>query len=165
MANSQGIKIRELLENEAREVFKRLLREHSDELLNRFFRHSFIGEMEHIVLPPNERSYYLVSVNERDEALFGINYHSEQNPTISYDICSVARVIKKDSDTVDGWQYLKVLLEQVLIPKCRLNGIKFIGACLESDGGVNAFKELEKGRLPNGCKMKWGTHTVQIIVD
>lgn len=53
----QKIEVRKISEVEAREVFKRLLRDDSDKLLKRFFKDAFQCEFDRIVLPENERSY------------------------------------------------------------------------------------------------------------
>jgi len=90
----QKIEVRKLSEGEAREVFKRLLKDHSDKFLRRFFVDAFQCEFDRIVLPENERSYYIVSVNGLDEALLGIRENNNQ-PQI-WNISSMGRIIEKD---------------------------------------------------------------------
>jgi hypothetical protein len=98
----QKIEVRKLSEGEAREVFNGLLREHS-EFLRRFFRDAFRREFDRIVLPENERSYYIVSVNSTNEALFGIGEISNQLKV--WNISSFGRIIEKDKteNKTEGW--------------------------------------------------------------
>ena len=88
----EKIQVRKIYEGEAREVFKRLLRDHS-EFLRRFFKDAFQCEFDRIVLPENERSYYIALVNGRAETLFGIRENSNQ-PQI-WNISSMGRIIEK----------------------------------------------------------------------
>jgi hypothetical protein len=53
----QNVEVRQIPEGEAREVFKRLLADHSDEFLRRFFRDAFQNEFDRMVLSKNERCY------------------------------------------------------------------------------------------------------------
>ena len=62
------IEVRKISEGEAREVFKQLVIDHSDEFLLRSLRDAFQDEFNRIVLPENEMSYYIVSINGHDEA-------------------------------------------------------------------------------------------------
>jgi hypothetical protein len=165
----QDIKARELSEMEIREVFKRLVTDHSDDFLHRFFRCAFQEEINHFALPANKRSYYMISINGRDEALFGINFRRDVESTQAFNISSFARIIEDDIEPkpASGWQYLGAILEEVLIPKCRENDVNAICANLSSKGGRQAFEELEKGRLPNGCIIEWNKgypKTVNILV-
>jgi hypothetical protein len=141
----QKIKVRKISEGEIREVFKRLLRDHSDEFLRRFFEDAFQCEFDRIVSPENERSYYVVSVNGIHEALFGIRENSSQ-PQI-WNVSSFGRIIEKDKAEGKGWQYLKALLDFAV-----REGVNRINATV-NDAGEKAFKELESnGGLPEN----WG---------
>jgi hypothetical protein len=73
----QKIEVRKLSEGEVGAKFNWLLREHS-EFLRRFFKDAFQCEFDRIVLPEDERSYYIASVNGCAEALFGISENSNQ---------------------------------------------------------------------------------------
>lgn len=144
----QKIEVRKITEVEAREVFKRLLREHSDEFLRRFFKCAFQCEFDRIVLPENERSYYIALVNGCAEALFGISENSNQ-PQI-WNISSMGRIIEKDKGEGEGWQYLKALLYFAIA-----QGVKVINATV-NEAGENAFEELESnGGLPKNWKIEW----------
>jgi hypothetical protein len=137
--------VRKISEVEAREVFKRLLRDYSDELLRRFFKDAFQCEFDRIALPENERSYYIVSVNGRDEFLFGINEKNKQ-PQV-FNISSMGRIIEKDK--TEGWQYLKAILDFAIA-----QGVKVINATV-NDAGEKAFKELESnGGLPKNWEIE-----------
>jgi hypothetical protein len=145
----QKIEVRKLSEGEAREVFKRLLRDHSDELLKRFFRDAFQCEFNCIVLPENERSYHIALVNGCAEALFGISENRNQ-PQI-WNISSFGRIIEKDKteEKTEGWQYLKALLDFAIE-----QGVKEINATV-NDAGRKAFEELESnGGLPKNWEIE-----------
>jgi hypothetical protein len=86
------IEVRKISEAEAREVFKWLLRGHS-EFLRRLFKDAFQCEFDRIVLPENERSYYIVLVNGCPEALFGVRENSNQRQ--AWNISSFGRIIEK----------------------------------------------------------------------
>jgi hypothetical protein len=142
----QKIKVRKISEGEARAKFNLLLREHS-EFLRRFFKDAFQCEFDRIVLPENERSYYIVLVNGCAEALLGISENSNQ-PQI-WNISSFGRIIEKDKteNKTEGWQYLKALLDFAI-----MKGVRRINATV-NDAGENAFKELESNKsLPEN----WG---------
>ncbi len=142
----QKIEVRKISEGEAREVFKRLLIDHSDEFLQRFFRDAFQDEFNHIALPEKERSYSIVSANGCDEALFGIREISDQ-PKV-WNISSMGRIIQKDK--TEEWQYLKAILDFAIE-----RGVKIINATV-NDAGEKAFRELEiNGGLPRNCRMEW----------
>ena len=146
----QEIGVRKISEVEAREVFKRLLRDHSDKLLKRFFKDAFQCEFDRIVLPENERSYYIALVNGCAEALFGISENRNQ-PQI-WNISSFGRIIEKDKteEKTEGWRYLKALLDFAIA-----NGVKIINATV-NEAGEKAFKELESnGGLPKNWRIKW----------
>jgi hypothetical protein len=143
----QKIEVRKITEVEARKVFKRLLREHS-EFLQRFFGDAFQGERDRIVLPENERSYHIALVNGCAEALFGISENSNQ-PQV-WNISSFGRIIKRDKTEMKGWQYLKGLLDFAIS-----RGVKEINATV-NEAGEKAFKELESnGGLPKNCRIEW----------
>ena len=145
----QKIEVRKIFEGGAREVFKRLLRDHSDKLLRRFFKDAFQCEFDRIVLPENERSYYIALVNGCAEALFGIRENSNQ-PQI-WNISSFGRIIEKDKteEKTEGWQYLKALLDYAIS-----RGVEVINATVNS-AGEKAFKELESnGGLPKNWKIE-----------
>jgi hypothetical protein len=140
------IELRKITEVGAREVFKRLVIDHSDKLLKRFFGDAFQCEFDRIVLPENERGYYIVSVNGLDEALLGIREISSQ-PQV-WNISSFGRIIEKDK--TEGWQYLKALLDFAIA-----NGVKVINATV-NEAGEKAFKELESnGGLPKNWKLEY----------
>jgi hypothetical protein len=146
----QEIGVRKISEVEAREVFKRLLRDHSDKLLKRFFKDAFQCEFDRIVLPENERSYYIALVNGCAEALFGISENRKQ-PQI-WNISSFGRIIEKDKteEKTEGWRYLKALLDFAII-----KGVRRIYATV-NDAGEKAFKELENNEgLPKNWRIKW----------
>ncbi len=139
--------MRKIFEGGAREVFKRLLRDHSDKLLKRFFKDAFQCEFDRIVLPENERSYYIALVNGCAEALFGISENRNQ-PQI-WNISSFGRIIEKDKAEGEGWQYLKAILN-FAIPQ----GVKVINATV-NEAGEKAFKELESNKgLPKNWKIE-----------
>lgn len=141
----QEIGVRKLSEGEAREIFKRLLRDHSD-FLRRFFGDAFQCEFDRIVLPENERSYYITLVNGCAEALFGIS--ENRNLPQIWNISSFGRIIKEDK--TEGWQYLKALLDFAII-----KGVRRINATVK-DAGEKAFKELENNEgLPKNCRIEW----------
>jgi hypothetical protein len=145
----QKIEVRKIFEGGAREVFKRLLRDHSDKLLKRFFKDAFQCEFDRIVLPENERSYYIALVNGCAEALFGIRENSNQ-PQI-WNISSMGRIIEKDKteEKTEGWRYLKALLDFAII-----KGVRRINATV-NDAGEKAFKELENnGGLPKNWEIE-----------
>jgi hypothetical protein len=155
----QEIKVRKISEGEAREVFKRLLREHS-EFLRRFFGDAFQCEFDRIVLPENERSYYIALVNGCAEALFGIRENSNQSQ--AWNISSFGRIIEKGK--TEGWQYLKAVLDFAII-----KGVRRINATV-NDAGEKAFKELENNEgLPKNCKIEWSirgnSKGVAILID
>ena len=138
--------MRKISEAEAREVFNSLLREHS-EFLRRFFKDAFQCEFDRITLPENERSYYLVSVNDCDEALFGIREISNQHKI--WNISSMGRHIEKNKAEGKGWQYLKAILDFAI-----MKGVSRINATV-NEAGEKAFKELEKnGDLPENWKIE-----------
>jgi hypothetical protein len=140
----QKNEVRKISEGEAREVFKGLFRDHSDKFLKRFFKEAFQCEFDHIVLPGNERSYYIVSVNGRDEALLGIREISNQ-PEV-WNISSFGRIIGRDK--TEGWQYLKALLDFAIE-----KGVRVINATV-NEAGEKAFKEIERnGGLPKNWKI------------
>jgi hypothetical protein len=148
------IEVRKISEIEAGEVFKRLLRDHSDKFLKRFFKDAFQCEFDRIVLSENERSYYIALVNGCAEALFGISENSNQ-PQI-WNISSFGRIIKKDKaeeragEKAEGWRYLKALLDFAIA-----QGVKVINATV-NDAGDKAFRELEINKgLPKNCKIEW----------
>lgn len=145
----QKIEVRKIFEGGAREVFKQLLRNHSDKLLKRFFKDAFQCEFDRIVLPENERSYYIALVNGCAEALFGISENRNQ-PQI-WNISSFGRIIEKDKteEKTEGWQYLKALLDYAIS-----RGVEVINATVNS-AGEKAFKELESnGGLPKNWKIE-----------
>jgi hypothetical protein len=145
----QEIGVRKISEGEARAKFDWLLREHS-EFLRRFFKDAFHCEFNHIVLPENERSYYVVAVNGYHEALFGIRENSNQ-PKV-WNISSMARIIEKDKTETKGWQYLKAILDFAIA-----QGVERINATI-NDAGEKAFKELEcNGGLPKNWKIEYGS--------
>jgi len=142
----QKIEVRKISEGEAREVFKRLVSDHSDEFLRRLFKDAFQCELNRIVLPENERSYYLVAVGGRDEALFGISENGNQ-PRI-WNISSFGRIIQKDK--TEGWQYLEAILDSAIS-----RGVNIINAVV-NDAGEKAFKQLERNRgLPKNWKIEY----------
>ena len=160
----QKIEVRKIFEGGAREVFKRLLRDHSDKLLKRFFKDAFQCEFDRIVLPENERSYYIALVNGCAEALFGIRENSNK-PQI-WNISSFGRIIEKDKteEKTEGWRYLKALLDFAII-----KGVRRINATVK-DEGEKAFKELENNEgLPKNCIIEWSSKVslkgVTLLID
>ena len=140
--------MRKISEGEARGVFKRLLIDHSDQFLQRFFGDAFQDEFNHIALPEKERSYSIVSANGCDEALFGIREISDQ-PKV-WNICSMGRIIQKDKTEMKGWQYLKEILNFAIE-----RSVKIINATVNG-AGEKAFKELEANEgLPKNCRINW----------
>jgi hypothetical protein len=138
--------VRKISEGEAREIFKRLLREHSDEFLRRFFKDAFQDEFNDIALSEKERTYSIVSANSCDEALFGIREISDQRKV--WNISSMERIIGKDK--MEGWQYLKAIPDFAIE-----RGVKVINATV-NDAGEKAFRELEiNGGLPRNCRLEW----------
>jgi hypothetical protein len=91
-----------------------------------------------VALPPQKRSYYLINNNGRPEALFGINYRGGSD---AVKISSFARLIEKDDSTIEGWQYLKEVIEHVLLPH---QPIKAVFARIDSPGGKKAFEDLRR---------------------
>ena len=139
----QKIDVRRISEAEANEIFKGLLRGHSDEFLQRFFKDAFQCEIDRIALPEKERSYYIVSVDDRNEALFGINHKIDQ----VFNVSSMGRLINKDK--TEGWQYLKAILELAIA-----QGVKRINAIV-NDAGKRAFEKLKSnGALPKNWKIE-----------
>lgn len=138
----QKIEVRKIGEGEAHAKFYWLLGKHS-EFLRRFFKDAFQDEFNRIVLPENERSYYIALVNGCAEALFGIRENSNQ-PQI-WNISSFGRIIEKDK--TDGWQYLKEILDFAIS-----RGVKVINAKV-NDKGEKAFKQL---RSNGGLPENWG---------
>jgi hypothetical protein len=144
--------VRKISEEEAREIFKRLLIDHCDEFLRRFFGDAFQDEFNHIALSENERSYYIVSVNGCDEALFGIREINNQ-PKV-WNISSMGRIIEKDK--TEGWQYLKAILDFAI-----QRDVERMNATV-NDAGQKAFRELEiNGGLPRNCKLQWSVRGVK----
>lgn len=157
----QMFNVKELSQQEASDLFKKLLNSRSNGFLQKFFEDAFQAENVHkifkknqIALSSNERSYYLVSANGRDEALFGINFNTLQNPSVSYEISSIGKIIEEQ---IDVWRHIKVLLEDKqhgLIPKCLKNGVKIINARISSKGGKRAFDDLANSKLSGGYNIQ-----------
>jgi len=142
----QKIEVRQVSKFEAREVFKRLVIDHSDNFLQRFFRDVFQDEFNPIALPEKERSYPIMSANGCDEALLGIREISDQ-PKV-WNISSMGRII--ENDKTEGWQYLKAILDFAME-----RGVKIINSTV-SDAGEKVFRELEiNGGLPRNYRMEW----------
>lgn len=81
-------------------------------------------------------NYYIVDVDGASEAITRIRLPN----TFS----SLARVVLKRTAKAPGWLYVKVIIEQVLIPECLLR--KNYAICANtyaSPGGKKAFEDFE----------------------
>jgi len=85
------------------------------------------------------RTYYVVSNRGRREALIGIRFTN----TVTANVSSIARLTQKsksEQSVCEGWQYLDVLIENVLQP-C---GAKHALASLVTKGSLKAFLDLRR---------------------
>lgn len=151
----QNLSVKELAEKEVNDLFQSLPT--SNKFRQGFFGDAFQIEKDkgYTALPTSDRSYYLVSTTIQPETLFGINYGYKDQICIS----SFARIIEKGNKVkvAAGWQYLKTIFEQVLIPMCNKYQVKKIYARLTHKSGIEAFCELKSKRgLPNSCSIEWG---------
>lgn len=92
-------------------------------------------------LPPDEMTYYMV-YRDRDAVLIaGIN----QN----HDICAFAKVTNKKEFKSKGKYCVKKLIEDVLVPRCKVAAVNTSRAYAYTQRSIHIFEYL-MGNLPKG---------------
>lgn len=93
-----------------------------------------------LALPFDKRIYYFANNGARKEAVLSLS--PRENSTI-VNLASFGRIVPENPLPAEGWNYLRALIEQVIIPK----GYKRMVALIMSKGGLNAFKDLQRNSV------------------
>ncbi len=86
---------------------------------------------------PQERAYYVVSHNNRPEAMVAVTFNvgeSADEATISF-----ARLVPKDKYAAEGWWYVFEVLNHAVRPR----GVHIVQAHLDTKGSLKAFAALQ----------------------
>jgi hypothetical protein len=101
------------------------------------------------------RTYYLISNQGRKEALTSTRF---TNP-VMVNVSSIGRLFQKtklDQSVCEGWQYLDVLIQNVLRP----SGAKRVLSSLVTKGSVRCFRDLRRI-----CEQSKKGYRVEILED
>lgn len=114
------------------------------------FKLGFHSEKENVLndiwaLPPHERRYFLILLDQINYLLVGIN----PTPPNSVNISSFSRIVLEPKGYAAAC--LKVLIEKYLVPLCRETGKRIISAHIATGRSEKTFKKLKKN-LPQGIE-------------
>ncbi len=145
---TSSFRVSERSQARVQEIFNRLIAEAKEgtnaeivEKIPNAFNDEAVTPEKLIALGLEHRTYFIVEVEGREEALFGMNFYHGRTPApISYTMSSLARIVP-NRGAAPGWKYLDAMIK-FLIPKCRQEGVWKINAHLMTTGAVKAFNGL-----------------------